>query len=287
MTAEGCAEALRGLSGGISSRAVICAKAVDQPLCLGRSPAPTAAEAEQLFSCPYAQWRLESRTATRQHAPFPRSGRGPAPRHAVGQGAGTDRAVCAGATILRARPDTVCGTGFVVSPRVFAADEIVIVTMTHDPAKPPCVPTSSSAAEMGPYITAGERNATRFLLAESATMVIITPADCTGDRCQGLFWKTLGERAEPGMTVVTADSDEGANRISWPVREPRDGPIPATMAGVDRPQRPVQLAGVSVAPAFRGEFPPLRRCKRRRRPSAARPGSRARRVSLTANGPNS
>jgi luciferase family oxidoreductase group 1 len=96
-------------------------------LCVWALAAPTQAQAEQLF-LPYAHWRLD-RDRT-HHTPFP----GPAE---VGARALSAREA---ERVAQLRGATICGAGDAVAGQLhrlaeaFAADEIVIVTMAHDPA---------------------------------------------------------------------------------------------------------------------------------------------------------
>jgi luciferase family oxidoreductase group 1 len=151
----GCAEALDAYRGDFQPSRH-CAKPLIS-LCVWALAAQTAAKAEQLF-LPYAHWRLD-RDRTR-HTPFP----GPAELSARALSArDQDR-------IEQLRRATICGTpGAVASglhrlAETFAADEIVIVTMTHDPADR-LRSYELIAAEMNVAPPANAR--TQILLAES------------------------------------------------------------------------------------------------------------------------
>jgi luciferase family oxidoreductase group 1 len=96
-------------------------------LCVWAMAATTKEKAEQLF-LPYAHWRLD-----RDHmvnTPFP----------GATQVAARAPTAKAAARIARLRDATICGTPDTVAKQLvtlaeaFAVDEMVIVTMTHDPA---------------------------------------------------------------------------------------------------------------------------------------------------------
>jgi luciferase family oxidoreductase group 1 len=122
---EGCAETLKAYRANFQPSRH-CGKP-HVSLCVWALAAPTTAKAEQLFVS-YAHWRLD-RDRTR-HTPFPGpaevSARTLSPREKE--------------RVEQLRGVTIHGTADMVADLIhhlaetFAADEIVIVTMTHDPA---------------------------------------------------------------------------------------------------------------------------------------------------------
>lgn len=122
---EGCAETLEAYRKSFQP-----SRHSAQPLaglCVWALAAPTAAKAEQLF-LPYAHWRLD-RDRTR-HKPFP----------GAAELASRTLSAREEQRIEQLRQAAIYGTADVVAARLrqlaeaFAADEMVIVTMTHDPA---------------------------------------------------------------------------------------------------------------------------------------------------------
>jgi luciferase family oxidoreductase group 1 len=122
---EGCTEALEAYRRDFQPSRH-CARPLIS-LCVWALAAPTAAEVERLF-LPYAHWRLD-RDRTR-HTPFP----GPAEVAARALSTREEE------RIGQLRDATICGAADAVADRLhrlaatFAVDEMVIVTMTHDPA---------------------------------------------------------------------------------------------------------------------------------------------------------
>lgn len=121
---EGCTDVLRTYRDNFKPSAHCASPLVS--LCVWAVAATTAAEAEDLF-LPYALWRLDRDRL--RHTPFP------------GPSEVATRMLSAedGERIAALRQATIFGTPETVVRRLdelsktFAADEIVIVTMTHDP----------------------------------------------------------------------------------------------------------------------------------------------------------
>jgi len=122
---EGCAETLEAYRGHFQH-----SRHCEKPrvsLCVWALAAPTAADAERLF-VPYAHWRLD-RDRT-HHTPFP----GPVEVAARTLSAReTQRVDQLRAVTIHGTPDTVADALRRLAAQ-HVADEIVIVTMTHDPA---------------------------------------------------------------------------------------------------------------------------------------------------------
>jgi luciferase family oxidoreductase group 1 len=154
---EGCAEALETYRKDFQPSRHCARPQVN--LCVWALAAPTAATAEQLF-IPYAHWRLD-RDRTR-HTPFP----GPAEVGARALSAREQERIDA------LRRATIYGAPDAVAERLhrlaeaFTADELVIVTMTHDPADR-LRSYQLIAAEMSLALPASAR--AQILTAESVT----------------------------------------------------------------------------------------------------------------------
>jgi luciferase family oxidoreductase group 1 len=154
---EGCAEALEAYREDFQPSRH-CARPLIS-LCVWALAAPTAAKAEQLF-LPHAQWRLDRDRM--RHTPFP----GPAEVAARALSAKEQKQVD------ELRRATIYGAPDAVADRLhrlaeaFTADEIVIVTMTHDPADR-LRSYELIAAEMGPARPANAR--AQVLPVESVT----------------------------------------------------------------------------------------------------------------------
>jgi luciferase family oxidoreductase group 1 len=122
---EGCAETIAAYRKNFQPSRHCAAPLVG--LCVWAIAATTAERAEQLF-LPYAHWRLDRDRAV--NTPFPSA-------EQVAARAPTAKAA---ARIAQLRAATICGTPDTVAHQLvnladtFAADEIVIVTMAHDPA---------------------------------------------------------------------------------------------------------------------------------------------------------
>lgn len=122
---EGCAEALDTYRKNFTPNASGAAPLVS--LCVWAIAAPTAEKAGQLF-LPYAHWRLDRDRLV--NSAFPN----------MAQVVGRHLPAQAQAKIDRLRDTAIFGTADTVATRLrdlaatFAVDEIVIVTMAHDPA---------------------------------------------------------------------------------------------------------------------------------------------------------
>jgi luciferase family oxidoreductase group 1 len=122
---EGCAETLEAYRDNFQHSRHCKKPRVS--LCVWALAAPTMAEAERLF-VPYAHWRLD-RDRT-HHTPFP----GPAEVAArTLSKREKERIDQLRAATIHGAPETVADELRRLASR-YAADEIVIVTMTHDPA---------------------------------------------------------------------------------------------------------------------------------------------------------
>lgn len=122
---EGCADVLRAYRDNFKPGARCASPLVS--LCVWAVAAPSAAEAEDLFMS-YALWRLDRDRL--RHTPFPGAAEIAASRLSMKD---SER-------IAQLREATIFGTPETVVRRLehlsktFAAEEIVVVTMTHDPA---------------------------------------------------------------------------------------------------------------------------------------------------------
>jgi luciferase family oxidoreductase group 1 len=154
---EGCAETLDAYRSEFQP-SQYCEKPLVS-LCVWALAAATAAKAESLF-LPYAHWRLDRDRM--RNTPFP------APAEvAVRMPSARDHdriAQLRGATIYG--PPDVVADGLQRLAKTFAADEIVIVTMAHDPADR-LRSYELIADEMG--LIPPSNSPTQILLAESAT----------------------------------------------------------------------------------------------------------------------